>query len=105
MILADTKFEFGFDADGDAARGRRGAHARLLAVLARRRVRSRARRSRRFDKQYVRDWVAGSGWDKKPPAPAIPDDVVERHAREYVEAYERITGEPFARLDWTGPAP
>ncbi|MEA2277401.1 MAG: phosphoribosylaminoimidazole-succinocarboxamide synthase, partial [Solirubrobacteraceae bacterium] len=48
-----------------------------------------------FDKQYVRDWATASGWDKAPPAPAIPDDVVERTRALYVEAYERITGEPF----------
>ena len=49
-----------------------------------------------FDKQYVRDWAAGSGWDKQPPAPAIPDDVVAGTRARYVEAYELITGEPFA---------
>ena len=49
-----------------------------------------------FDKQYVRDWAAGSGWDKAPPAPAIPDDVVARTRELYVEAYERITGESFS---------
>ena len=48
-----------------------------------------------FDKQYVRDWASASGWDKKPPAPAIPDDVVAGTRARYVEAYERITGEPF----------
>ena len=48
-----------------------------------------------FDKQYVRDWAAGSGWDKTPPAPALPDDVIERTRELYVDAYERITGEPF----------
>ena len=56
-----------------------------------------------FDKQYVRDWAAGSGWDKRPPAPAIPPDVVEGTRRRYLEAYERITGEPFAAwLERTG---
>jgi phosphoribosylaminoimidazole-succinocarboxamide synthase len=43
----------------------------------------------------VRDWAAGSGWDKAPPAPALPDDVIERTRALYVDAYERITGEPF----------
>ncbi len=51
-----------------------------------------------FDKQYVRDWASASGWDKQPPAPAIPDDVVAGTRARYIEAYERITGEPFA--DW-----
>ena len=48
-----------------------------------------------FDKQFVRDWASSTGWDRTPPAPAIPDDVVARTREKYVEAYERITGEPF----------
>ena len=48
-----------------------------------------------FDKQYVRDWASGSGWDKTPPAPPLPDDVIARTRELYVDAYERITGEPF----------
>ena len=44
----------------------------------------------------MRDWASSSGWDKTPPAPAIPDDVVEGTRARYIEAYERITGEPFA---------
>ncbi len=48
-----------------------------------------------FDKQYVRDWAAHSGWDKRPPAPPIPEDVVAGTRARYVEAYELITGEPF----------
>ena len=43
----------------------------------------------------MRDWAAGSGWDKTPPAPALPNDVIERTRALYVDAYERVTGEPF----------
>ena len=50
-----------------------------------------------FDKQYVRDWASDSGWDKTPPAPALPDKVVDGTRRRYEEAYERITGEPFGQ--------
>ena len=51
----------------------------------------------------MRDWAAGSGWDKKPPAPTIPDDVVAGTRARYVEAYELIVGEPFdAWLQRTG---
>ena len=51
----------------------------------------------------MRDWAAGSGWDKTPPAPALPDNVVEGTRARYVEAYERIAGEPFdAYLQRTG---
>jgi phosphoribosylaminoimidazole-succinocarboxamide synthase len=94
IILADTKFEFGRRPDGtivlgdevltpDSSRfwptdGYEPGHGQPS-----------------FDKQYVRDWAAGSGWDKTPPAPAIPDDVVARTRELYVDAYERITGEPF----------
>jgi phosphoribosylaminoimidazole-succinocarboxamide synthase len=44
----------------------------------------------------VRDWATQSGWDKRPPAPALPEDVVARTRDLYVDAYERITNEPFA---------
>ena len=57
-----------------------------------------------FDKQFVRDWASGTGWDKQPPAPPIPDDVVAATRAKYVEAYELITGESFdAWLARTAP--
>ena len=51
----------------------------------------------------MRDWASSTGWDRNPPAPAIPDDVVARTREKYVEAYERITGEPFDA--WLTPHP
>ena len=45
-----------------------------------------------FDKQYVRDWLVDSGWDREPPAPPLPDDVASRTAERYEQAYERLTG-------------
>jgi phosphoribosylaminoimidazole-succinocarboxamide synthase len=94
IILADTKFEFGRRPDGtlvlgdevltpDSSRfwpaeGYEPGHGQPS-----------------FDKQYVRDWASGSGWDKTPPAPALPADVIARTRELYVDAYERITGEPF----------
>jgi phosphoribosylaminoimidazole-succinocarboxamide synthase len=94
VILADTKFEFGLDPEGqlilgdealtpDSSRywpadGYEPGHGQPS-----------------FDKQYVRDWASGTGWDKAPPAPAIPDDVVAGTRAKYVEAYELITGESF----------
>jgi phosphoribosylaminoimidazole-succinocarboxamide synthase len=45
-----------------------------------------------FDKQIVRDWASGTGWDKRPPAPEIPPEVVEATRARYIEVYERITG-------------
>jgi phosphoribosylaminoimidazole-succinocarboxamide synthase len=53
-----------------------------------------------FDKQIVRDWLESQPWDKTPPGPELPPEVVERTRARYVEVYERLTGRPFA--DWTG---
>jgi phosphoribosylaminoimidazole-succinocarboxamide synthase len=94
IILADTKFELGLDADGVLTLG-----DEVLTPDSSRFWPADGyepgRGQRSFDKQYVRDWASGTGWDKKPPAPAIPDDVVARTRDTYVQAYELITGEPF----------
>ncbi len=49
-----------------------------------------------FDKQFVRDWLETTGWDKNSPPPALPADVVERTRQKYLEAYERMTGKPLS---------
>ncbi|MBA4016091.1 MAG: phosphoribosylaminoimidazolesuccinocarboxamide synthase [Pirellula sp.] len=49
-----------------------------------------------YDKQFVRDWLEQSGWDKNSPPPALPDDVVFKTRAKYVEAFERLTGRKFA---------
>ncbi len=49
-----------------------------------------------FDKQYVRDWLEATGWDKNSPPPALPDEVVERTRAKYIEAYEQLTGRQIA---------
>ena len=95
VILADTKFEFGLDAEGRLVVG-----DEVLTPDSSRYWPADGYEPGRpqpsFDKQYVRDWASSSGWDKTPPAPAIPDDIVEGTRARYIEAYERITGEPFA---------
>lgn len=48
-----------------------------------------------YDKQYVRDWLTASGWDRQQPGPALPDEVVEKTRAKYVEAYELLTGSSF----------
>jgi phosphoribosylaminoimidazole-succinocarboxamide synthase len=48
-----------------------------------------------FDKQYVRDWLHASGWDREPPPPSLPPQVVDQTARRYREAYDRLADEPF----------
>jgi phosphoribosylaminoimidazole-succinocarboxamide synthase len=95
IILADTKFELGLDADGVltlADEVLTPDSSRFWPVEGY----EPGRGQPSFDKQYVRDWASGTGWDKKPPAPPIPDDVVARTREKYVQAYELITGEPFA---------
>jgi len=103
VILADTKFEFGRDAAGTLTVGDEVLtpdSSRFWPADGYAPGRSQPS----FDKQYVRDWASSTGWDKRPPAPEIPDDVVEGTRARYVEAYERIAGEPFdAWLDRTAP--
>lgn len=104
IILADTKFEFGRDADGNI----------VLADEVLTPDSSRywpadgyepGRSQPSFDKQFVRDWATSTGWDKTPPAPELPPDIVAATRDKYIEAYERITGEPFsAWLNRTGAA-
>jgi phosphoribosylaminoimidazole-succinocarboxamide synthase len=96
VIIADTKFEFGL-VDGDV----------ILIDEALTPDSSRfwpldqyepGGPQPSFDKQYVRDWLDSSGWDHAPPAPALPDEVVDNTRRRYVDAYEQITGRAFT--DW-----
>jgi phosphoribosylaminoimidazole-succinocarboxamide synthase len=102
VILADTKFEFGLDADGTLTLGDEVCtpdSSRFWPADSY----EPGHGQPSFDKQYVRDWAAGTGWDKAPPAPAIPDDVVAATRERYVTAYERLAGEPFsAWLERTG---
>ena len=95
VILADTKFEFGVDEDGEL-------------VLADELCTPDSSRfwpadgyapggaQPSFDKQFVRDWASGTGWDRTPPAPAIPAEIVRATQGRYREIYERLTGEPLA---------
>jgi phosphoribosylaminoimidazole-succinocarboxamide synthase len=94
VILADTKFEFGF-CDGEL----------LLVDEVLTPDSSRYWPADQwepggeipsFDKQYVRSWLERQPWDKTPPAPDLPEEIVEGTRSRYVEAYERITGQSFA---------
>jgi phosphoribosylaminoimidazole-succinocarboxamide synthase len=96
IILADTKFEFGLRPDGGLVLGDEVMtpdSSRFWPADGY----QPGRPQPSFDKQYVRDWAAASGWDKTPPAPPIPDEVVEGTQARYLEAYERIAGEPLER--------
>jgi phosphoribosylaminoimidazole-succinocarboxamide synthase len=95
ILLADTKLELGRDREGRIVLGDEVVtpdSSRFWPADGYEPGRSQPS----FDKQYVRDWAAGSGWDKSPPAPALPEDVVEGTRRRYLDAYERITGEPLS---------
>lgn len=90
IIIADTKFEFG-EKDGRILlidEVLTPDSSRFWAVDDY--VPGRSQPS--FDKQYVRDWLESTGWDKTPPAPNLPDEVVAKTSEKYREAYRRITG-------------
>lgn len=90
IIIADTKFEFGL-IDGVVTLIDEALTPDSSRFWdAERYAPGSAQPS--FDKQFVRDWLTSSGWDREPPAPALPDDVAEATSRKYVEAYERLTG-------------
>ncbi len=94
ILIADTKFEFGED-----------ENARLLLIdealtpdssrfwPAAEYAPGRPQKS--FDKQFVRDYLLSIRWNKKPPAPALPEDVIRKTSQKYMEAYERLTGKPL----------
>jgi phosphoribosylaminoimidazole-succinocarboxamide synthase len=48
-----------------------------------------------FDKQFVRDWLSATPWDKNSPPPSLPDEIVQKTRQKYVEAYERLTNREF----------
>lgn len=91
IIIADTKMEFGLDSGElilideiltpDSSRFWEASQYRV------------GQSQPSYDKQPVRDWLTGSGWNKQPPAPMLPPDIIEATSRRYREAYERLTGE------------
>jgi phosphoribosylaminoimidazole-succinocarboxamide synthase len=96
ILLADTKFEFGRRPDGTivfADEVLTPDSSRFWPATGY----QPGRPQPSFDKQYVRDWASETGWDKTPPAPPLPSKVVDGTRARYLEAYERIAGEPFKR--------
>jgi phosphoribosylaminoimidazole-succinocarboxamide synthase len=95
IIIADTKFEFGIGPDGRIVIGDEVLtpdSSRFWPVDEY----APGGSPPSYDKQYVRDWLETLDWDKTPPGPEIPADVVAGTRNRYVEAYERLTGRPFA---------
>lgn len=94
IILADTKFEFGANAEGAITWGDEALtpdSSRFWEADGWAPGKSQPS----FDKQFVRDWLIQSGWDKKSPPPDLPQEIIEKTAARYEEAYERITGTKF----------
>ena len=97
IIIADTKFEFGID------NGRLILIDEALTPDSSRFWDAAKYKAGQFqdslDKQPVRDWLTASGWNKEPPAPTLPPDVIKATSEGYIMAYERITGRKLAILE------
>ena len=89
IILADTKFEFGLDSSGEITLGDEALtpdSSRFWDAI---------NPGASFDKQFVRDYLTSSGWDKKSPPPELPAEIIEKTAQRYHQAYYTITGSKF----------
>ncbi len=105
VIIADTKFEWGIDARKDSRTSGVGDDAPILIDEVLTPDSSRfwpadtyepGRDQPSFDKQFVRNYLETLDWNKTPPGPQLPDDVVAGTSKRYIEAYERLTGRKFA---------
>jgi phosphoribosylaminoimidazole-succinocarboxamide synthase len=89
IILADTKFEFGLDSDGEILLGDEALTPDSSRFW------DATHKGASFDKQFVRDYLTASGWDKKSPPPELPAEIVEKTAERYHQAYFTLTGSKF----------
>ena len=90
IIIADTKFEFGLDEDGTLTlmdEALTPDSSRFWPADSY----TEGKNPPSFDKQFVRDWLESTGWNKEPPAPAVPADVAQKTADKYREALTRLT--------------
>jgi phosphoribosylaminoimidazole-succinocarboxamide synthase len=95
IIIADTKFEFGLDEQGRLVLGDEALTPDSSRFWPADEYRPGGAQPS-FDKQFVRDYCESLGWDKTAPGPELPEDVVAGTRARYVEAFERVTGIPFA---------
>ena len=89
IILADTKFEFGLDSDGEILLGDEALTPDSSRFW------DATHKGASFDKQFVRDYLTTSGWDRKSPPPELPAEIVEKTAERYHQAYFTLTGSKF----------
>lgn len=94
IILADTKFEFGKDENGVITLGDEALTPDSSRFWDAETWKPGGTQPS-FDKQFVRDYLVESGWDRESPPPQLPEDVVEKTAQRYRDAYLRLTGQPF----------
>ncbi|HXG36818.1 MAG TPA: phosphoribosylaminoimidazolesuccinocarboxamide synthase [Dehalococcoidia bacterium] len=95
IIIADTKFEFGWHQDEIILIDEALTPDSSRFWPADQYAPGRSQPS--FDKQFVRDWLTASGWDRQPPALELPPDVVQKTAEKYLEAFRRLTGQELLR--------
>ena len=89
IILADTKFEFGLDSDGEILLGDEALTPDSSRFW------DATQKGASFDKQFVRDYLTTSGWDRKSPPPELPAEIIEKTAERYHQAYFTLTGSKF----------
>lgn len=94
IILADTKFEFGANSEGTITWGDE-ALTPDSSRFWEHSTWAPGKTQPSFDKQYLRDWLISTGWDKKSSPPELPDEIIEKTAARYEEAFKRITGQKF----------
>jgi len=94
IIIADTKFELGLDEDGNVVLGDEAFTPDSSRFWPADEYKPGGPQPS-FDKQFVRDYAESLGWDKTPPGPELPDEVVAGTRARYLEAFEQITGIPF----------
>ncbi|TDC84390.1 phosphoribosylaminoimidazolesuccinocarboxamide synthase [Actinomadura sp. 7K507] len=94
IIIADTKLEFGRAADGTLTLGDEVLTSDSSRFWPADQWRP-GHPQHALDKQFVRDWSSTLGWDRTPPGPAIPQDVVDATRARYIDVYERLTGRPW----------
>lgn len=95
IIIADTKIELGWDIDGTLVLGDEVLTSDSSRFWPADQWQP-GHPQPSFDKQFVRDWAASTGWDKTAPGPEIPDEIVQATRARYIEVYERITGQTWS---------
>ncbi|MGH3874848.1 MAG: phosphoribosylaminoimidazolesuccinocarboxamide synthase [Pseudonocardiaceae bacterium] len=95
IIVADTKFEFGWDTNGRLTLGDEVVTSDSSRFWPAESWRP-GQPQHSLDKQFVRDWSVSTGWDTEPPGPVIPPEIVAQTRQRYLEVYERLTGSSWA---------